>query len=51
MAILNDAILSIVIAVVAIIGAKALGWAWSSWGFCGWANECGSSSLKLVGCQ
>jgi hypothetical protein len=28
MAILKDAILSIVIAVVAIIGAKALGWAW-----------------------
>jgi hypothetical protein len=28
MAILKDAILSIVLAVVAIIGAKALGWAW-----------------------
>ena len=28
MAILKDAILSIVIAVVAIIGAKGLGWAW-----------------------
>jgi hypothetical protein len=28
MAILKDAILSVVIAVAAIIGAKALGWAW-----------------------
>jgi len=45
--ILKDAILSIVIALVAIIGAKGLGWAWYiSWGFCGSANECGSSSLE-----
>jgi hypothetical protein len=28
MAILKDAILSIVVAVAAVIGAEALGWAW-----------------------
>jgi len=32
MAILKDAILSIVIAVVAMIGAKGLGWAWYIFG-------------------
>jgi hypothetical protein len=32
MAILKDAILSIVIAVVAIIGAKGLGWVWYIFG-------------------
>ena len=46
MAILKDAILSIVIAVVAMIGAKGSDGFGTSWGFCGSANECGSSSLK-----